>query len=297
MIWILFTVGAVCFQTLRNAMQSQLSGSVDVLGVTLSRFLLAPPIACVYLLLVSHVEHVDLYVVSHSVTFDFIAIVILAALFQIAATSLMVTLFKQKNFAIGAGLAKSEALVAGVLGTLFFSSYLSPLGWLGIIVGAIAVIILSVGKHAHTKRISARTLLLGLACGVCFASTSLLVREATLLLNISTLVAAAWTLIWVLGLQSFGLVIFLAIKKPNVLRQLLLHWKRVVLISVLSCLGSICIFTAVALEQVAYVKTLAQLEVLLTLLVSHYLLNDKVTKREIVGSLMIGIAAIMVMWV
>ena len=117
------------------------------------------------------------------------------------------------------------------------------------------------------------------------------------MLNISTLVAAAWTLIWVLGLQSLGLVMYLAIKKPTVLWQLLRHWKRVILISVLSCFGSICIFTAVALEQVAYVKTLAQLEVLLTLLVSHFLLNDKVTKREIVGSLMIGIAAIMVMWV
>jgi drug/metabolite transporter (DMT)-like permease len=296
-IWILFTVGAVCFQTLRNAMQSQLSGSVDVLGVTLSRFLLAPPIAFVYLLLVSHHERIDLRVVSSAVTVNFIAVITLAALFQIAATSLMVTLFKQKNFAIGAGLAKSEALVAGVLGTLFFSSYLSPLGWLGIIVGGIAVIILSVGKKAHMKRVSASTLLLGLACGICFASTSLLVREATLMLNISTLVAAAWTLIWVLGLQSLGLVMYLAIKKPTVLWQLLRHWKRVILISVLSCLGSICIFTAVALEQVAYVKTLAQLEVLLTLLVSHFLLNDKVTKREIVGSLMIGIAAIMVMWV
>ena len=100
MIWILFTVGAVCFQTLRNAMQSQLSGSVDVLGVTLSRFLLAPPIACVYLLLVSHIERVDLHVVSSSVTFNFIAVITAAALLQIAATSLMVTLFKQKNLLI-----------------------------------------------------------------------------------------------------------------------------------------------------------------------------------------------------
>ncbi len=51
MSWILFTLGAVVMQTVRNALQSKLSGAVNTSGVTLSRFILAPPIALVYLLI------------------------------------------------------------------------------------------------------------------------------------------------------------------------------------------------------------------------------------------------------
>ena len=136
MSWVLFTLGAVIMQTVRNALQSRLSGSVNTSGVTLSRFILAPPIALVYLLM--------LYSSSASqmpqFTGPFITVILCASLLQIAATSLMVILFKQKNFAIGAGLAKSEALVAGVVGMLFFGSYLTPLGWAGIVIGGIAVL-------------------------------------------------------------------------------------------------------------------------------------------------------------
>ena len=55
----------------------------------------------------------------------------------------MVVLFKQNNYAVGAGLAKSEALVAAILGMLFFGSTLSLLGWLGVAIGGLAVLLLS----------------------------------------------------------------------------------------------------------------------------------------------------------
>jgi uncharacterized membrane protein len=47
---------------------------------------------------------------------------------------------------------------------------------------------------------------------------------------------------------------------------------------------------------VALVKTLGQLEVLLTLLLAHYWLKNKVTLQEIVGLLLIALAAVLVMW-
>ena len=102
MSWILFTLGAVILQTVRNALQSKLSGAVNTSGVTLSRFILAPPIALVYLLILYSSSASQVPEFSGS----FIAVILCASLLQIAATSLMVILFKQKNFAIGAGLAK-----------------------------------------------------------------------------------------------------------------------------------------------------------------------------------------------
>ena len=290
MSWILFTLGAVILQTVRNALQSKLSGAVNTSGVTLSRFILAPPIALVYLLILYSSSASQVPEFSGS----FIAVVLCASLLQIAATSLMVILFKQKNFAIGAGLAKSEALVAGVVGMLFFGSYLTPLGWAGILIGAIAVFVLSSGNRLHG--ISVKTMVIGLACGTCFALTSLLVREASHMLNVQHTVAAAWVLLWVLCVQTISLSGYIALTKPFVFRQLTNAKKQVLAISTVSCLGSICWFTAMALQHVALVKTLGQLEVLLTLVLSHYWLKNAVTKREIAGLLLIGLAAIFVMW-
>ena len=290
MSWILFTLGAVVMQTVRNALQSKLSGAVNTSGVTLSRFILAPPIALVYLLIFYSSSASQVPEFSGS----FIAVILCASLLQIAATSLMVILFKQKNFAIGAGLAKSEALVAGVVGMLFFGSYLTPLGWAGIVIGAIAVFVLSSGNRLHG--ISVKTMVTGLACGTCFALTSLLVREASHMLNVQHTVAAAWVLLWVLCVQTISLSGYIALTKPFVFRQLTNAKKQVLAISTVSCLGSICWFTAMALQHVALVKTLGQLEVLLTLVLSHYWLKNAVTKREIAGLLLIGLAAIFVMW-
>ena len=290
MSWILFTLGAVILQTVRNALQSKLSGAVNTSGVTLSRFILAPPIALVYLLILYSSSASQVPEFSGS----FIAVILCASLLQIAATSLMVILFKQKNFAIGAGLAKSEALVAGVVGMLFFGSYLTPLGWAGIVIGAIAVFVLSSGNRLHG--ISVKTMVIGLACGTCFALTSLLVREASHMLNVQHTVAAAWVLLWVLCVQTISLSGYIALTKPFVFRQLTNAKKQVLAISTVSCLGSICWFTAMALQHVALVKTLGQLEVLLTLVLSHYWLKNAVTKREIAGLLLIGLAAIFVMW-
>ena len=290
MSWILFTLGAVVMQTVRNALQSKLSGAVNTSGVTLSRFILAPPIALVYLLILYSSSASQVPEFSGS----FIAVILCASLLQIAATSLMVILFKQKNFAIGAGLAKSEALVAGVVGMLFFGSYLTPLGWAGILIGAIAVFVLSSGNRLHG--ISVKTMVIGLACGTCFALTSLLVREASHMLNVQHTVAAAWVLLWVLCVQTISLSGYIALTKPFVFRQLTNAKKQVLAISTVSCLGSICWFTAMALQHVALVKTLGQLEVLLTLVLSHYWLKNTVTKREIAGLLLIGLAAIFVMW-
>lgn len=314
MSWVLFTLGAVFLQTGRNALQSKLSAHVDTMGVTLSRFLFAPPIALAYLLVHS-------YFVSHNnatrgditsavtasaggfvlpeFSFQFIALVVLAAILQIAATSFMVMLFKQRNFAIGAGLAKSEALVAAILGSLFFGSDLSIVGWLGILLGGVAIFILSTGKtlkSSVSNGINPKTLAIGLASGGCFALTSLFVRDAVHTLPIPLTQGAAWVLLWVLGIQAVGLSGYIALTKPIVFRQLAHHGRAVLLISAISCLGSVCWFTAMALQHVAYVKTLGQVEVLLTLLLAHFWLHDKVTKREIVGLLLIGIAATMVMW-
>ena len=290
MSWVFFTLSAVVLQTFRNALQSKLSANMSTSGVTLARFLFAPPIALTYLLLLYAFSNQDIPEFS----LKFIFLVLLASLMQIFATSLMVILFKQKNFSVGAGLAKSEALVAGVLGTVFFGSQLSLFGWVGILVGAAAIFVLSGG--GRKGQLSIKTVIIGLACGTCFALTSLFVREASHLLNVPFPHSAAWVLIWVLCIQTTLLVSYIAVKNRSTFIALKNNVKMTLATSIISCFGTICWFSAVSLHHVAYVKTLGQVEVLLTMLVATFWLKNKVQKHEILGLLLIAAAAILVMW-
>jgi drug/metabolite transporter (DMT)-like permease len=288
--WVFFTLSAVVLQTFRNALQGKLSVNMRTSGVTLARFLFAPPIALTYLVL--------LYTFSNQVipefSLKFVFFVLLSSVLQISATALMVILFKQKNFAVGAGLAKSEALVAGVLGTLFFGSQLSLFGWVGILVGAGAIYILSGG--GRKGQLSLKTVIIGLACGTCFALTSLFVREASHLLNVPFPHSAAWVLLWVICIQTTLLVSYIAVKDRSTFVVLKNNTKMTLVTSIISCFGTICWFSAVSLHHVAYVKTLGQVEVLLTMLVATFWLKNRVQKHEVIGLLLIAVASILVMW-
>lgn len=290
MLWILFTVMAAFMQTFRNALQSKLSANVNTLGVTLARFIFAAPLAWVYLLV--------LYLVEPQRLPDFDArfglFILIAAGMQILATALMVQLFKQKNFAIGAGLAKSEALVAAILGTLFFGSQLHLLGWLGVLIGAVAVFLLS-GLNGKGS-LSIKTVFIGLASGTSFALTSLYVREASIAINLPFPHSAAWVLAWVLLLQCIILLAYCALFKRDTFLQLRAELPTVSLVSITSLMGSIGWFSAMSLQYVAYVKTLGQIEVLFTIVLATVWLKQKVKVHELIGLLLISLAAVLVMW-
>ncbi|MGE6383729.1 EamA family transporter [Shewanella baltica] len=288
--WILLTLLAAFMQAWRNAFQSQLSKEVSVAGVTLARFIWAGPIAAVYL--------VGLYLWQDVGIPDFsgrfIDFILGASAMQILATGLMVKLFKQQNFAIGAGLAKSEAVVAAILGTVFFGTHLSPLGWSGVLLGGVAIFLMSAKQGLRS--LSLNTVLIGLACGTSFALTSLWVREASLCLNIGFPHSAAWVLLFVISLQTLVLVSYLLLKDKSTLAALWQRPKLTLLTSTASCLGSIGWFSAMSLQAVPYVKTLGQVEVFFMILIATFWLKEKVKIKDMLGLVLIAIAAILVMW-
>ena len=290
MTWIFCTIAATFMQAWRNAFQSKLGETVKVPGVTLARFIWAGPIAALYLLLLYYVEPTDVPVFTQAYWLYILG----ASAMQIVATSLMVRLFKMNNFAIGAGLAKSEAIVAAVLGMLFFGTSLSLLGWLGVIIGGLAVFLMSAAKGL--KGLSFTTVITGLACGSAFALTSLWVREASLQLNLGFPYGAAWVLLMVISIQTFILVSYLLVTDTATLKALWLRPRLTLLTSVSSCLGSIGWFSAMSLQNVPYVKTLGQIEIFFTLLISTYWLKQKVQIKDAFGLLLIAVAAVLVIW-
>ncbi|WP_017219394.1 DMT family transporter [Pseudoalteromonas sp. NJ631] len=286
--WILFTLLAAFSQAWRNAFQSKLSESASTASVTLARFILASPLAGLYLWSLYQIAPAEPLAIND----DFLAFVLGASVMQIIATGLMVVLFKQNNYAIGAGLAKSEALVAAILGVLFFGSSLTLLGWFGVFIGAIAVLLLS---GFSLRAFNGKTALVGLACGTSFALTSLWVREASIASGLPFPHSAAWVLLLVLVCQTVMLSMYMTIREPHSWRVLWQRRKLTLAISVSSCIGSIGWFSAMSLEHVAYVKTLGQIEVFFTLLISFLWLKAPVKKRDSMGLLLIAIAAILVM--
>ncbi|ELV8646205.1 DMT family transporter [Vibrio fluvialis] len=290
MTWIFFTFLAAFMQSWRNAFQSRLSGDVKTAGVTLARFLWAGPLAALYLAVLYQVEPIALP------TFNslFVIFIVGASLMQILATALMVKLFKFNNYAVGAGLAKSEALVAAILGMLFFGTHLSLLGWIGVLLGGIGVFMLS--AQGGFRQLSLPTILLGLGSGSAFALTSLWVREASLALGLPFPHSAAWVLLLVISLQTVLLVGYLLVRDIHTLTVLWSKPKLTLLTSVSSCVGSIGWFSAMSLQAVPYVKTLGQVEIFFTMLISVFWLKQRVRIKDGLGLILVALAAVMVMW-
>ena len=290
--WILFTLMAAFMQAWRNAFQKQLSTTVDVYGVTLARFIFALPLALIYISCLYHFQPL-----TESVHFNlrFAIYVLIAALSQIAATALMVQLFKQKNYAIGVGLAKSEAVLAAIIAVVFLSDHLSLLGWFGVAVGGFAVFLMSKGRDFSD--FSVQTLCIGIGSGLCFAITSLLVREASLeLTNLPFIHRAAWVLLMVIGTQCFLLLMYLGIFRRATLWAM---WQRIGLtfrVSLCSFLASLGWFSAMSMQSVPIVKTLGQVEIIFSMLISAYFFKEKLARAEHLGIVLVVIAAFLVIW-
>lgn len=290
--WILFTLMAAFMQAWRNAFQKQLSTTVDVWGVTLARFIFGLPLAIIYIYSLYHFTPVT---TSVSFSVKFWVYVIIAGSSQILATALMVQLFKQKNYAIGVGLAKSEAILAAIIGVMFLSDHLSLYAWFGVLLGAIAVFLLSRGQQF--TGFSPQTLIIGIGSGLCFAITSLLVREASLELTmLPNIHRASWVLLSVISFQCISMLIYLGLFSRQTLVAM---WQRLGLtfkVSFCSFMASLGWFTAMSIMSVPIVKTLGQIEILFSLMISVFFFKEKLAKTEHWGLGLVVIAAILVIW-
>ncbi len=292
MSWILFTLMAAFMQAWRNAFQKQLSSTVDVWGVTLARFLFGFPLAFAYIEWLYHVQPVTS---SVHFTQKYWVYIFIAGVSQILATVLMVQLFKQKNFAIGVGLAKSEAILAAIIGVVFLSDHLSFLAWIGVLIGGYAVFLLSKGNQV--TGLSSKTLMIGIGSGLSFAITSLLVREASLELNnLPFMHRASWVLVSVIGFQCITMLLYLSLFSR---KTLVAMWQRIGLtlkVSICSFMASLGWFTAMSMVSVPVVKTLGQIEILFSLIISAYFFKEKLARAEHWGLALVVIAAMLVIW-
>ena len=288
--WILFTLLASLMQSLRSAAQKQLSREVPVLGCTLARFFYATPMAGIYLFLYYQFSP-NLKIPEF--TGKFWLFIFLGAVVQISGNNFLVRLFQLKNYALGVGLAKIEAIFSAILGVLFFNTRLNFLGILGVIIGSVAIFLLT--GISKNQKFSWKVLFYGVLCGLGFALTGLFAREAALsLADIPRLAAAAWVLFVIISFEALCLFCYLLLKQRAVLKQLFQHNKLHLATSLTSCIGSLGWFSAFSLKAVPYVKTLGQIEVVFMLLISALIFKERLRKLDYIGLFLIVISSILV---
>lgn len=289
-LWIPFTFAAALFQTVRFMLQRQLKGvGLSTAGATFSRFVFAAPLALALagaLILAGH----ELPPLSPR----FWAFGIAGGIAQIVATFFTVALFHERNFAVGVGFTKTEAALVAGFSALVLGEPVSPRGLLAIGVGILGVLLLTRSKGAGQPRFFNRATFYGLMAGGLFGVSAIGYRGATLeLLPETYFFRAVATLAAVTTFQTLAMMLWLRVVEPGELTRVARAWRRTFPVGVTGMLGSLCWFTAFALQNAAYVRAVGQVEMVFTIIASWLVFHERLTLRELAGIALVVMSVIL----
>ncbi len=281
-LWAVFTVIAAFFQTLRNAMQRELTRSLGTVGATHVRFLFGFPFALIFLIGLVLGTQIPL----PRPGWTFWPWVIDGAFAQVAATATMLMAMGERSFVITIAYIKTEPIQVAIFGLIFLGDPVSAPLATAIIVATAGVIIMSTKPGGMVGGI--RPTLIGLLSGGLFALSAIGYRGAILSLgNPNFVMAATFTLVVGLLMQAVTLSLYLWLRDPAVLKSIVRSWKPSLFAGFMGALASQFWFLAFALATAASVRTLALVEVLFAQLVARFAFKQKTTAREVAGMVMI----------
>jgi drug/metabolite transporter (DMT)-like permease len=284
--WMFFTILAVVMQSVRTAGQKQMAQSLTAEATTLVRFLFGLPFALIYFSLLWRTNSGQEVVLSASYWLP----ASLATVSQIVATLCLVKALTLRNFAVGKALAKTEAIMTALLGSLFFAASLSVLGYVSVYVGVIGVLVASNWRISVPDLMNNASIKYGLGAGLGFALASLWIRQASLSLAVPELLSAATVLVYMVALQTLICLALIFYRQPAQFTLIANNWRSALFIGFTSVAGSIGWFTAMSLQEAALVKTLGQSEFVVTLFITSLYFGEKITLREYLGMGLIAIS-------
>lgn len=277
-LWAVFTVAAAFAQTIRNAMQRELTASLGTVGATQVRFLFGFPFALIFFAVL-------LVVTGAPVPrpgFYFWPWVAAGAFIQIAATALMLAAMGERSFVVTIAYTKTEPIQVALFGFIVLGDLVTPSMLAAIVAATLGVIVMSTKPGGMVGGI--RPTLLGLASGGALALAVIGFRGAILSLGLADYVmAATFTLVVGLAIQSAALSLYLSLRRPTVMFALLRAWKPSLFAGFMGALASQFWFLAFALATAASVRTLALVEVLFAQLVARYGFDQRTSAREAIG--------------
>ena len=288
-LWIPITIAAAFMQNLRSALQKHLQGSLGTRGASFVRFGYGFPIAIAYVLFL-YFAAAQTFPSFHAA---FFAWAVIGGLAQIFATMLLVHLFSLRNFAVGTAYSKTEPVQAALFGFILLGEKLTTGTIAAIFVGVIGVMTISMARMPLSWRntltaLTSRTALIGIASGGVFGISAVAYRSASLSLEgAGPIMSAAVTLACVTTFQTAFMLIWMAWKDKREIVQVLVTWRSSALVGIAGIVGSACWFTAMTLQQVAYVRALGQIELVFTFIASWFLFRERINAMELAGCLLI----------
>ena len=261
---------------------------MSISAVTWVRFGFGLPFTIVYFLVIQ-------YFASNLPKINdwFLINCLIASIIQIAGTFLLVWLFSHKNFAICTIFAKTEVIQAAIFGFVFFGEYLDFIGVLAILIGVVGILIISLDTQNLNSKLLAKLTnkkfaLIGILSGSCFALCALFIKNASLQLGSdSPFVGSSMTLLVMTLMQTLIVGIYLLIKQKEQFCNMRKSFKISTLVGLTSTIGSIGWFAAFALTNVAYVKTVGQIELLFSIIITHKIFKEKFSKQEKIGGILV----------
>ncbi|WP_276119298.1 DMT family transporter [Pararhizobium qamdonense] len=297
--WIVITIAAAFLQNLRSALQKHLQGSLGTTGASFVRFGFGFPLAIAYVFGLHYAAGYAFPQLNGS----FVFWAVLGGLAQIFATILLVYLFSLRNFAVGTAYSKTEPVQAAIFGLIILGERLTPGAIAAIVVGVAGVMMISVARMPLSWRnllvaLSGRTALIGIASGAVFGISAVAYRSASLSLDgPNAVMQAAVTLACVTTFQTVFMLVWMVIKDKSEIGRVARAWRSSALVGLAGVTGSACWFTAMTLQQVAYVRALGQIELVFTFMASIFLFRERINRMETAGCLLIvaGIL-LLLMW-
>lgn len=295
--WIAFTLVAASLQAFRTAAQKWLGGKLSTAAATYVRYLFALPVAMLWALILAVGFHIEVPLPG-AASFAYAAA---NAATQISGTAFLLLALQSRNFAVGVAYSKTDVVQAAAFEALVLGAAITWGAAAGIAIATIAVMVMSLKSGARpveaiVSGISEKAAVYGLLSGASFAISGVMVRAAVINYGDVNLAAAAVSaLLTVLSLQVIFMGAYLAWRERGAFGAIARSWKPAAFAGVAGGIGSICWFLALGLQQVAYVRTLGLVEILVTIVLSRVLFREHPKRREIFGivMLLIGIALVL----
>ena len=292
--WVPITLAAATFQILRTSRQHQLRGALSTAAAGYVRFAYGAPLAVLASVVLFGLVGRDV----PSIPGGFWPIIAAAGVAQILGTVALLASFKVRDFAVGTVYSKSEVLILAALGAIGLGTALEPAGWVGAILVTIGVVSLaSHGSIPSLARAGDPAVLLGIVAGGLFGLTAIGIGEAADRLGDgSSFDRAMLTLTVMLLIQASVNTAWFAFTDRSEIVATFRAWRPAITVGVLSLCGSLGWAWAFTLASAAKVRTLGQVELVIAFLVARFVLHEKHTRADYVGSTLVLVGVVLVTW-
>ena len=295
-LWVPITIAAAFLQNVRSMLQKHLKGRLSTAGATYVRFFYAAPLAALY----ATVLHFGFDMDWPTPGAPFLLYATVGGFCQIMATALLVAIFSYRNFDVGTAYSKTDTIQTALFGAIILFEPVSWSALLAIVVCLAGVMALSVSGGASGWRglltgLTRKAAVLGILSGSCFAIAAICYRAASLsLAGSGFLMQAGFTLAFVTVMQAIAMGAFVVWREPGQFAKVLGAWRVASWVGLAGMLASAGWFTAMTIQNAAYVRALGQIELVFTFIAARLVFRERARTSETTGIVLV-VAGILIL--